>query len=45
MKFTRNSGLVKTWLSLVLAGVYKIDEVPALFNLKAIVTEIYNELI
>ena len=34
MKFTKDSGLVKTWVSLVLCGVFTLDQVPNLFNLK-----------
>lgn len=40
MTFTRNSGLVKVWVSLVLAGTYTLEQVPALFNLKEVVTEV-----
>ncbi len=40
MTFTRNSGLVKVWVSLVLAGTYTLDQVPQLFNLKDVVTEV-----
>ena len=40
MAFTRNSGLVKVWVSLVLAGTYTLDQVPQLFNLKDVVTEV-----
>lgn len=32
--FTKDSGLVKVWVSLVLGGVYTKDQVPRLFNLK-----------
>lgn len=42
MTFTKDSGLVKAWVSLVLAGVYAISEVPNLFNLKEVVTEVKN---
>ena len=40
--FTKNSGLVKVWVSLVLAGTYKLEQVPALFNLKDVVTDVVN---
>jgi hypothetical protein len=43
MTFTKDSGLVKVWVSLVLAGVYTLDQVPALYNLKDVVTEVVNE--
>jgi len=42
MTFTKDSGLVKVWVSLVLAGTYTLDQVPNLYNLKAVVTEIVN---
>ncbi len=42
MTFTPNSGLVKVWISLVMTGTYKLDEVPNLFNLKPIVSEVIN---
>lgn len=45
MVFTRNSGLVKTWVSLVLCGVFTLEQVPALFNLRAVVSDIVNEII
>ena len=44
MVFTENSGLVKVWVSLVLAGTYTIDQVPNLFNLKEVVTQVVNSL-
>lgn len=44
MKFTRNSGLVKTWVSLVLCGVFTIEQVPNLFNLKSVVQEVVSEV-
>lgn len=43
MVFTENSGLVKVWVSLVLSGVYTLEQVPALFNLKEMVTEVVNK--
>lgn len=44
MVFTENSGLVKVWVSLVLAGTYTLDQVPNLFNLKEVVTQVVNSL-
>lgn len=43
MRFTKKSALVKTWVSLILMGVYTVEEVPNIFNLRAIVQEIVNE--
>ncbi len=45
MTFSRNSGLVKTWVSLILCGVFTVEQVPNLFNLKTIVSEIINEMV
>ncbi len=44
MKFTKNSALVKTWVSLILMGVYTVDDVPNIFNLKSVVREVVNEV-
>ena len=40
--FTKDSCLVKTWVSLVLCGVFTVDQVPNLFNLRTVVREIVN---
>lgn len=42
MTFTKDSGLVKVWVSLVMAGAYTIDQVPQLYNLKSVVSEVVN---
>lgn len=42
MTFDKNSGLVKVWVSLVMVGTYKIEQVPALYNLKTVVAEVVN---
>lgn len=44
MVFNKNSGLVKTWVSLVVSGVFTLEHVPNLFNLRTVVAEIVNEL-
>ena len=44
MVFTENSGLVKVWVSLVLAGTYTLDQVPQLSNLKEVVTSVINNM-
>lgn len=44
MTFTKDSGLVKTWVSLILSGVFTLEQVPDLFNLREVVTEIINSL-
>lgn len=45
MVFTKNSILVKTWVSLVFAGAYTKEQVPKLFNLKTVVGEIIDGLV
>ena len=42
MVFTKDSGLVKVWVSLIMVGTYTLDQVPVLFNLKEVVTEVIN---
>lgn len=42
--FNENSGLVKVWVSLVLAGTYTLEQVPELSNLKTVVTEVINSM-
>lgn len=42
MTYTKDSGLVKVWVSLVMAGLYTVDQVPKLFNLKEVVAEVVN---
>lgn len=44
MKFTKNSGLTKTWVSLVMCGVFTVDQVPNLFNLRTIVQDIIESV-
>lgn len=44
MKFTKESQLVKIWVSLVLAGAYTKEQVPRLFNLKEVTLEVLTEL-
>lgn len=43
MIFTRESAMVKVWVSLVLAGTYTLEQVPKLSNMKDVVTEVVNE--
>ena len=44
MVFTKDSALVKVWVSLVLSWTYTLDEVPKLFNLKEVVAEVINSM-
>lgn len=43
MKFTKNHQIVKSLVSLVLAGTYTVDQVPKLFNLREVVIEVLSE--
>ena len=45
MKFNKDSIIVKTWVALILAGTYTIDDVPNISNLKDVVTEIIEGLV
>ena len=38
--FTKDPGLVKVWVGLVMAGTYTLEQVPNLSNLKTVVTEV-----
>ncbi|MCY9758986.1 hypothetical protein M5X06_28180 [Paenibacillus alvei] len=42
MNFTKDSGLVKIWVGLVMVGVYKMEQVPKLYNLRDAVNEVIN---
>ncbi|QNM07157.1 hypothetical protein [Wansuia hejianensis] len=44
MTYTKDSVIVKTWVSLVMAGAYTVDQVPALFNLRTVVQEVLGTL-
>ncbi|SDX87372.1 hypothetical protein [Tepidimicrobium xylanilyticum] len=46
MIFTQDSGIVKVWVSLVLNpdSPYELEDVPALFNLREVVTEVVNSM-
>lgn len=45
MQFTKESGLVKVWVGLVMAGAYTLEQVPQLFNLREVVSEVIAETI
>jgi len=42
MNFTKDSGLVKVWVGLVMVGTYKLEAVPKLYNLREAVNEVIN---
>ena len=45
MTFNKNSALVKNvWVPLILAGVYTVEQVPALGNLKTAVQQVLAEM-
>lgn len=43
MKFTKKHQIVKSWVALVVAGTYTVDQVPKLFNLRDVVIEVLSE--
>ncbi|MCT4663715.1 MAG: hypothetical protein N4A45_00610 [Flavobacteriales bacterium] len=43
MTFNQDSGLVKyVWVPLVKSGIFKLENVPALGNLKEVVADVIN---
>lgn len=42
--FNENSVIVKTWVSLVIAGTYGREQVPNLSNLQGVVYQILDEM-
>lgn len=43
MKFTKKHQIVKSWVALVVAETYTVDQVPKLFNLREVVVEVLSE--
>jgi hypothetical protein len=43
--FNKDSIIVKTWVSLVMMGIYTAQEVPRLFNLRDVVEQIFAEIV
>lgn len=43
-KFNKESGCVKVWVTLIMNGTYKVEQVPKLFNLKECVQEVLTEM-
>lgn len=43
--FNKNSRTVKTWVTLVMNGIFKKEQVPRLFNLREVVYSIIEQLI
>lgn len=42
--FNKESGCVKVWVTLILNGTYKVEQVPNLLNLKECVNEVLIEM-
>ena len=42
--FNKDSGLVAVWVSLILKGVYKKEQVPKMDNLREIVYQVLEEV-
>lgn len=43
MKFTKKSIIVKSWVAMVAGGLYSFDDVPKLFNLRTVVSQVLAE--
>ncbi|MBW9170790.1 hypothetical protein K2F43_06160 [Clostridium estertheticum] len=43
-KFNKESGCVKVWITLIVGGVYKVEQVPKLFNLREMVGEVLEDM-
>lgn len=43
MKFTKKSIIVKSWVSLIVGGIYQLEDVPRLFNLQEAVAAVIAE--
>ena len=41
--YTKDSGLVKVWVSLIVVGAFNLDNVPDIYNLRNTVEELLNE--
>lgn len=44
LKFDKNSIVVKAWVTMVMTGVYALEQVPAIFGIKEAVEEVVKEL-
>lgn len=45
MVLTKESGLVKVWISFIMIGTYTVEQVPNLFNLKEVVSQVINSTV
>lgn len=44
LKFDKNSIVVKAWVTMVMTGVYTIEQVPTIFGIKEAVEAVIKEL-
>gem|GEM_PF-1530932 len=42
--FNKESGCVKVWITLILNGTYKVEQVPPLLNLQECVKEVLKDV-
>ncbi|EJE7236614.1 hypothetical protein M5L40_003632 [Clostridium botulinum] len=42
--FNKESGCVKVWITLILNGTYKVEQVPPLLNLQECVNEVLTDI-
>lgn len=45
MVFTKESGLVKVWVSLIMSGTYSEADVPNLYNLREVVSQVLKQTV
>lgn len=43
-KFNKESGCVKVWVTLIMNGTYKVEQVPNLLNLKECVNNVLKDV-
>lgn len=44
LKFNKDSIVVKSWVTMVMAGVYAIEQVPTIFGIREAVEAVLKEL-
>lgn len=44
LKFNKDSIVVKSWVTMVMAGVYTIEQVPTIFGIREAVEAVLKEL-
>ncbi|WP_034439823.1 hypothetical protein [Clostridium ihumii] len=43
-KFNKESGCVKVWVTLIMNGTYKVEQVPKLLNLQECVNDVLKDV-